>query len=73
MKELFNIIEFNRFDPALDKEIFEYTYSKYYWTADQLTDYSNEAYVVGFKVGSVAQSSKINESFVRCVADGTKK
>ena len=73
MKELFNIIDFGRFDPAIDKEIFEYTYSKYYWTGDQLGDYSNEAYVVGFKVGSVAQSSKVNESFVRCVSDGTKK
>lgn len=73
LKELFNIIEFGRFKPALDKDIFEYTYPRYYWTADQLGDFSNEAYVVGFKVGSVAQSSKVNKSFVRCVSDGKKQ
>lgn len=72
-KELFNIIDFGRFNPALDKEIFEYTYARYYWTADQLSDYSNEAFVVGFKVGSVAQSSKLNKSFVRCVSEGAEK
>lgn len=73
LKEMFNIIEFDRFNPVVDKSIFRYTYPKYYWTADQLNDFSNEAYVVGFKVGSVAQSSKVNKSFVRCVSEGNKE
>jgi hypothetical protein len=72
LTELFHTVDFSRTDPAIDKAVFEYTYAKYYWTSDQLSDFSNEAYVVGFKVGSVAQSSKKNESFVRCVTEGKK-
>lgn len=70
LPELFSLVEYDRFDPALDKEIFQYTYPKYYWSADAPGDFSNEAYVVGMKVGSIALSSKVNESFVRCVSEG---
>lgn len=73
LKELFSIVEYNRFNPALDKKIFKYTYPRYYWSADARGDFSNEAYVVGMKIGSVALSSKVNESFVRCVSEGKKK
>ena len=68
--EWVSVLDFERFDPVLDKDVFLYTYSRYYWTSDGLSDFSNEAYVVGMKVGSIAMSSKVNRSFVRCVAKG---
>ncbi len=68
--EWVSVLDFSRFDPVLDKDVFKYTYSRYYWTEDTLSDFSNEAFVVGMKVGSIAQSSKVNRSFVRCVSKG---
>ncbi len=46
-----------------------FTYPKYYWSGDANDDFSNTAIVVGFMRASVANSSKENKSFVRCVKD----
>ena len=41
--------------------------SRYYWSDDTFGEH--EAYVVGFKLGSVATSTKSNHSYFRCVSD----
>jgi hypothetical protein len=69
LNEFFNIVDFTRTKPALDKKIFKYTKFKYYWSGDFIEDYNNEAYVVGLKIGTVATNTRMGESFVRCVSD----
>lgn len=68
VQELYTIIDHTRVSPSLDTTLFGETIFKYYWTNDNsYDDFANEAFVIGFKIGSVASGSKNNESFVRCV------
>jgi hypothetical protein len=69
LDEYFNVIDFSRTKPAIDKKIFKKTVFRYYWTNDFIENYNNEAYVVGLKIGTVATSSRENSSFVRCVSE----
>lgn len=67
VEELYSIVVYDGRQPSVDKEVFGFMQSKYYWTDDEFQDSS--AYVVGFKRGSVATSKKTNKSYVRCVSD----
>lgn len=67
LEELYGIVDYSRFRPTVDMKYFGPMMHRYYWTADSLND--TEAYVVGFKLGSVATVLKKEEAYVRCVSD----
>jgi hypothetical protein len=67
VEELYGIVTYERTQPSVDVDAFGYMMSRYYWSADTFGD--DAAYVVGFKLGSVATSSRANRSYFRCVSD----
>ncbi len=67
LDELYGIVNYGHTGPSVDKEVFGVMMSRYYWSDDEFSE--TEAYVVGFKLGSVATSSKKNTSYIRCVSD----
>lgn len=69
VEELFSIADHALADPAVP-DVFKPVVPRYYWTGDILDGFTHEAYVVGFKTGTVAVSSRKNRSFVRCVSGG---
>lgn len=67
LDELYGIVDYSRFRPTVDMKFFGPMMHRYYWTSDTLN--SQEAYVVGFKLGSVATVPKSEEAHVRCVSE----
>lgn len=67
LEELYGIVDYSRFRPTVDMRFFGPMMHRYYWSSDPLND--AEAYVVGFKLGSVATAAKKEEAYVRCVSD----
>ncbi|MBU1659279.1 DUF1566 domain-containing protein [bacterium] len=67
LNELYSIVNYNYIKPSVNQEIFSNMQKKYYWSDDTFND--NEAYVVGFSIGTVATSKTNNKSFFRCVSD----
>ena len=65
--ELYSIVDYGHLRPAVDTALFGVMMNRYYWSDDEFGE--EKAYVVGFKFGSVATSSKENRSYVRCVSD----
>ncbi len=65
--ELFGIVDYDFTRPTLDMKFFGPVMHRYYWSGDSLND--KEAFVVGFKLGSVATSPKKEEAHARCVSD----
>ncbi|AFV97828.1 hypothetical protein B649_07580 [Candidatus Sulfuricurvum sp. RIFRC-1] len=65
--ELYGIVDYTYFRPSVDMKYFGAMMHRYYWTSDTLNE--REAYVVGFKLGSVATVSKTESAYVRCVSD----
>lgn len=65
--ELYSIVDYAHTHPAVDTSVFGVMMNRYYWSDDEFGQ--DKAYVVGFKLGSVATSSKENRSYVRCVSD----
>lgn len=67
LDELYGIVDYSRYRPTVDMKYFGAMMHRYYWTSDTLNE--SEAYVVGFKLGSVATVSKKEEAYVRCVSE----
>lgn len=67
LEELYGIVTYERLRPSVDTAYFGVMMSRYYWSDDPFN--AAEAYVVGFKLGSVATSTKGNRSYFRCVTD----
>lgn len=65
--ELYSIVTYKRVRPSVPTESFGVMMSRYYWSDDNFGE--SQAYVVGFKLGSVATSAKSNRSYFRCVSD----
>jgi len=65
--ELYGIVDYAYLRPTVDTVLFGMMMNRYYWSDDEFGE--EKAYVVGFKFGSVATSSKENRSYVRCVSD----
>lgn len=65
--ELYSIVDYEHLRPSVDKALFGVMMNRYYWSDDEFG--ADKGYVVGFKFGSVATSSKENRSYVRCVSD----
>lgn len=67
LEELYGIVDITHFRPSVDMNYFGPMMHRYYWSSDTLNE--KEAYVVGFKLGSVASVSKQEPVHVRCVSD----
>ncbi len=67
LDELYSIVNYNQSSPSVQSDYFGMMMQRYYWSATLFG--AQEAYVVGFKFGSVATSSRKNRSYVRCVSD----
>ena len=67
LEELYGIVDYSRFRPTVDMHYFGPMMHRYYWTSDEFN--AQEAYAVGFKLGSVATVSKKEAAYVRCVSE----
>jgi len=67
MDELYGIVDTAFLRPSVDMKFFGPMMHRYYWTSDTLNE--REAYVVGFKLGSVATVNKSELAHTRCVSD----
>ena len=65
--ELYGIVDTAFIRPSVDMKFFGPMMHRYYWTGDSLNE--KEAYVVGFKLGSVATVNKSELAHTRCVSD----
>ncbi len=67
LDELYGIVTYGQNRPSVNTSLFGMMMHRYYWSGDAFN--ADDAYVVGFKFGSVATSSKRNRSYVRCVSE----
>jgi len=67
LDEMYGTIDYGFNRPTINMKYFGPVMQRYYWTSDSLND--KEAYVVGFKLGSVATVSKKEEVYTRCVSE----
>lgn len=67
LEELYSIVDYKRSSPSVNSDYFGSMMHRYYWSATPFNE--EESYVVGFKFGTVATSSKKNRSYVRCVSE----
>lgn len=66
-EELYSIVDYSYYRPSVDMKYFGAMMHRYYWSSDTLNE--NEAFAVGFKLGSVATINKTESAYVRCVSD----
>lgn len=67
LDEMYGSVDYKFTRPTIDMKYFGPVMQRYYWTSDTLNE--KEAYVVGFKLGSVATVSKKESVSARCVSD----
>lgn len=67
IEELLSIVDFNRYDPAIDIEHFPCTISSYYWTSSICAGSINDAWLVSFYYGHGSGSNKSGSYYVRAV------
>lgn len=67
VKELFSLVDHDKYDPAIDKEIFSDTKSNWYWTATPYKGDSSYAWCVGFYDGGVSNDREDDTNYVRPV------
>lgn len=65
--ELYGIVDYVYYRPSVDMHYFGAMMHRYYWSSDTLN--VQEAYGVGFKLGSVATVNKMESAYVRCVSE----
>lgn len=67
VEELYGIVDYTHFRPSVDMKYFGAMMHRYYWSSESLN--GQEAFAVGFKLGSVATVNKGESAYVRCVSD----
>ena len=68
VKELRSLIDYEKHDPAIDKDFFSDTKSSWYWTSTECAwNKSGAAWVVYFGYGNVGYNFKVSASYVRPV------
>lgn len=65
--ELYGIVDYAYNRPSVDMHYFGAMMHRYYWSSESLN--AQEAYGVGFKLGSVATVNKTENAYVRCVSE----
>ncbi len=67
VKEFISLVDYDKRDPAINKEFFPDTKSSYYWTSTPLCGGSDSGWVVGFGIGGVGNGYRHISYFVRPV------
>jgi hypothetical protein len=67
VNELQSLVNYSKYDPAIDTDLFPDTKSSWYWTGTEVAGDSYYAWVVVFYYGSVDTSSKDGSFYVRPV------
>lgn len=67
LDEMYSTVDYSFSRPTIDMKYFGSVMQRYYWTSDTLNE--NSAFVVGFKLGSVATVNKTETAYVRCVSE----
>ncbi|MCP3956145.1 MAG: DUF1566 domain-containing protein, partial [Desulfobacterales bacterium] len=70
LRELENIANRDRVDPAIDKTYFPNTNTTYFWSASPYAGNSSYAWYVNFNYGNSYYSSRGNYAYVRLVRSG---
>lgn len=69
IKELQSLVDYQKYDQAIDKEAFKDTKSSWYWTNTPYAPDSGCAWCVSFYYGHVYNIRKDNTNYVRPVRD----
>ncbi len=69
-KELQFIVDYSRYNPAIDTTLFTGAMTSCYWSSTASTGYSGSAWCVGFDFGSVGYGYKTSAYAVRAVRGG---
>lgn len=72
IKELQTIMDYGKYDPAIDETYFPNTAFSYYWSSTASADGSGSAWGVAFGDGRVDANLKSNSYYVRCVRGGSE-
>ena len=67
VKELFSLINLDKYDPAINTDYFPDTKSSYYWSSTTNANYTGNAWHVGFYYGYVNYRNKSVAYSVRVV------
>ena len=67
LNELQSLVDYTKFDPAIDKDLFPDTKSSYYWTGTQHARFEDYAWCVLFSSGFVLYDVKGYDYYVRPV------
>ena len=70
IEELQSIIDYTRYDPAIDTSVFPDTMSLGYWSSTTATNYTSSAWLVSFYGGNVSNYYKSYVYYVRAVRKG---
>lgn len=68
--EIQSLVDFNRYDPAVDTTFFPDVYSTYYWSSTTFTGLTTQAWYTSFTDGQVNRPLKTDSYRVRCVRGG---
>jgi hypothetical protein len=67
MRELTGIMDYGRYNPAIDLSIFPATKKQYYWSSTFSDTYKDNAWFVNFSDGTIGKSTKSYPFYIRCV------
>ncbi len=67
LKELHSLVDYDKDNPAIDKEVFPDTKSSWYWTNTKTSWNKEASWVVGFYYGGVFDDFENNVNYVRPV------
>jgi len=70
VRNLESIVDWNRYNPAIDTKFFSDCLSSFYWSSSTNTYYSFYAWSVGFGYGYVDDGNGTYGNYVRCVRGG---
>lgn len=65
LRELHSLVDYEKHNPAIDKEVFKDQESSWYWTSTPLADDPGFAWIVDFYCGDVGYDHRDNDNYVR--------
>ncbi len=68
IKELFSIMNYEKFNPTIDLFYFPNTIPSSYWSSNVNVNSTDYAWVVAFSNGMVHGNAKTNKTYIRCVS-----
>ena len=69
-EELRSIVDYGKYDPAVNEQYFPYTMSSFYWSSSTTVGHRDGAWGVYFNGGDGTPKSKSSKYFVRAVREG---